>query len=319
VRSPHRDALDRANRPPFPQPDPVSDPRYSAVRRVLVQVLVLNMLVAVAKLVFGYATGTVSILSDGFHSLTDGFSNVAALVGVRIARKPPDYDHPYGHRKFETMAAGLIGAFLLIVIVEITEAAFGRLRSGGQPDVTPLSFGVMVGTLLVNLFVAWYEKRQAKRLSSEVLLADSMHTQSDVLTSLTVIAALAGTALGYPVLDPVAALIVVLFIAYAGWEIAVSTSNILSDRVVIAQDELRAVVLSVPGILGCHQIRTRGSADYVFLDLHVWMRADMPLAEAHAKSHVVKDLLMQRYPQIADAVIHIEPPPLRGGGMQNAK
>ena len=120
-------------------------------------------------------------------------------------------------------------------------------------------------------------------------------------------------------LDPVAALIVVLFIAYAGWEIAVSTSNILSDRVVIAQDDLRAVVLSVPGILGCHQIRTRGSADYVFLDLHVWMRADMPLAEAHAKSHVVKDLLMQRYPQIADAVIHIEPPPLRGGGMQNAK
>jgi cation diffusion facilitator family transporter len=279
-------------------------------------VLVLNMLVAVAKLVFGYATGTVSILSDGFHSLTDGFSNVAALVGVRIARKPPDYDHPYGHRKFETMAAGLIGAFLLIVIVEITEAAYGRLRSGGQPDVTARSFAVMVGTLLVNLFVAWYEKRQAKRLSSEVLLADATHTQSDVLTSLTVIAALAGTALGYPVLDPVAALIVVLFIAHAGWEIAVSTSSILSDRVVIAQDDLRTVVLSVPGILGCHQIRTRGSADHVFLDLHVWMHADMPLAEAHAKSHVVKDLLMQRYPQIADAVIHIEPPPLPGGGMQ---
>jgi cation diffusion facilitator family transporter len=278
-------------------------------------VLVLNMLVAVAKLVFGYATGTVSILSDGFHSLTDGFSNVAALVGVRIARKPPDYDHPYGHRKFETMAAGLIGAFLLIVIVEITEAAYGRLRSGSQPDVTALSFAVMVGTLIVNLFVAWYEKRQARRLSSEVLLADATHTQSDVLTSLTVIAALAGTALGYPVLDPVAALIVVLFIAHAGWEIAVSTSSILSDRVVIAQDDLRTVVLSVPGILGCHQIRTRGSADHVFLDLHVWMHADMPLAEAHAKSHVVKDLLMQRYPQIADAVIHIEPPPLRGDRM----
>jgi cation diffusion facilitator family transporter len=287
----------------------VSDQRYPAVRRVLVQVLFLNILVALAKLLFGYATGTVSILSDGFHSLTDAFSNVAALVGVRIARKPPDYDHPYGHRKFETIAAGLIAAFLLIVVVEITQAAYGRLRSGAQPRVTALSFGVMVSTLVVNLFVAWYERRQARRLSSEVLLADAMHTQSDVLTSLTVIAALAGMALGYPMLDPIAALIVVVFIAYAGWGIAVSTSSILADRVVIEQDDLRRVVLSVPEILGCHKIRTRGSADHVFLDLHVWMRGDMPLAEAHAKSHVVKDLLMQRYPQIADAVIHIEPPP----------
>jgi cation diffusion facilitator family transporter len=167
----------------------------------------------------------------------------------------------------------------------------------------------MIGTMLVNVIVTWYEHREGQRLSSEVLLADAMHTRSDVLTSLTVIAALAGSALGYPILDPIAALVVVLFIAYAGWEIAVSTSNVLGDRVVIAEDQLRRIVLGVPGVLGCHQIRTRGSADHVFLDLHIWMRRDMPLQEAHAKSHVVKDLLMQRFPQIADAVIHIEPPP----------
>jgi cation diffusion facilitator family transporter len=283
--------------------------RYREVTRVLVEVLVLNLVVALAKIAYGYYSGAVSILSDGFHSLADSLSNVAALVGVRLARKPPDDDHPYGHRKFETLAAGLIAGFLVLIVVEIVETAIGRLRHGGMPEVTPLAFVVMIGTVVVNIGVTTYERRKARALSSELLMADAMHTRSDVFTSLTVIAALAGSWLGYPILDPVAALIVVAFIAYAGWQIAVSTSNVLADRVVIEEDELRRVVISVPGVLGCHHIRTRGSEDHVFLDLHIWMRRDLRLDEAHEKSHVVKDRLVAHFPQIADAVIHIEPPP----------
>jgi cation diffusion facilitator family transporter len=283
--------------------------RYQAVTRVLVQIFVLNIIVAAAKLAYGYYSGSVSILSDGFHSLTDSCSNIAALVGVRVARKPPDDDHPYGHRKFETMAAGLIAAFLLLVIVEIVRGTIRRLRAGGAPEIGPEAFVLMVATLAVNLFVTWYERRQAERLGSEVLFADAMHTRSDVLTSIAVIGALVGTELGYPVLDPLAALLVVGFIARAGWEIAMSTSGILADRVVIAESDLRDLVMSVPGVIGCHHIRTRGAADHVFLDLHLWVRPDMRLDDAHAKSHDVKDLLMARFPQIADAIIHIEPPP----------
>jgi cation diffusion facilitator family transporter len=283
--------------------------RYRAVTSVLIRVLFLNLAVAFAKLAYGYVSGSVAILSDGVHSLTDSLSNVAALVGVRVARKPPDEDHPYGHRKYETMAAAAIAGFLLLVIVEIARAAFVRLRTGGQPEVTPASFVLMIGTIVVNLFVTTYERRAAKRLSSEVLLADAMHTRSDVLTSVTVVLALAGTALGYPVLDPIAALIIVGFIGYAGLGIARSTSDILADRIVIAEEDIRQVVMGVDGILGCHHIRTRGPADYVFLDLHVWLLPDTRLDVAHERSHVVKDLLMSRYPQIADAIIHIEPPP----------
>jgi cation diffusion facilitator family transporter len=283
--------------------------RYHQVTRVLVQVLALNLLVAAAKIGYGLYSGAVSILSDGFHSLADSLSNVAALVGIRLARKPPDSDHPYGHRKFETLAAGLIAGFLVLVIVEIVEMAWGRLRHGGMPAVSPVAFGVMLATVAVNLGVTTYERRKARALSSEVLFADAMHTRSDVYTSLTVMAALAGTWLGYPILDPLAALVVVAFIARAGWEIAISTSNILADRMVMEEEELRRVVLSVPEVLGCHHIRTRGPEDYVFLDLHIWMRRDMRLDEAHEKSHVVKDRLIERFPQIADAIIHIEPPP----------
>jgi cation diffusion facilitator family transporter len=272
-------------------------------------VFFLNLAVACAKIVFGYLTGAVSILSDGFHSLTDSASNVVALVGVHVAGRPPDANHPYGHRKYETMAAAAIVVFLAIVVVEIGRTAFGRIRSGAQPDVTVASFAVMVATLVVNLVVVNYERRAGARLTSEVLFADAHHTQSDVFTSLTVIAALAGTALGFPLLDPLAAAVVVVFIGHAAFTIARDASRILSDEIVIAEEDIRTVVMAVPDVLGCHHIRTRGSSDHVFLDLHVWMAANTRLDEAHRRSHEVKDRLMARYPQIMDAVIHIEPPP----------
>jgi cation diffusion facilitator family transporter len=286
--------------------------RYSDVRTVLVRILFLNLLVAFAKIAYGYVTGTISILSDGFHSLTDAASNVAALVGLRVARKPPDANHPYGHRKYETLAAGAIAVFLMIVMVEIAQTAIARFRTGGAPAITLGSFAIMLTTLAINVAVVRAEKRAAKRLSSELLMADARHTQSDVLTSLAVIGALAGTAAGFPVLDSVAALVVVAFIGHAGFEIARDAAKILSDAIVISEDDIRRVVQSMPSVLGCHHIRSRGSADHVFLDLHVWLDGATPLTDAHAVSHKVKDLLMERYPQIADAIIHLEPPPKTG-------
>ena len=284
--------------------------RYRAVAGVLIRVLLLNVGVALAKIGFGYTSGAISILSDGFHSLTDAASNAVGLVGVRAASQPPDADHPYGHRKYETVAAAAVIVFLLLVLVEVLRNAFNRLTGRSTvPIITTASFVVMVGTIVVNVFVVWYESRAAERLASEMLLADAMQTRGDVWTSMTVITALAGARLGWPMLDPVAALVVAGFIGYAGFQIARTTTGILSDRIVIADADLERIVMTVPGVIGCHHIRTRGSEDHVFLDLHVWLPADMRLTEAHAISHVVKDRLMTRYPQIADAIIHIEPPP----------
>jgi cation diffusion facilitator family transporter len=279
---------------------------------VLVRVLILNLGVAVAKLVFGYATGAVSILSDGFHSLTDAAANLVGLIGLRASSKPPDEDHPYGHRKYETLAAAGIFIFLLFVVIEVTRAALNQLAGGAAPQVTPLSFGVMIGTLLVNLFVVRYEGAAAKTFSSELLLADAMATRSDVLTSCTVLVTLVAVWLGYPILDAIGGLVVAFFIAHTGWHILRDTSRVLSDRVVLQEEEIRRVVMSAPEVVGCHQIRSRGSADHTFLDLHVWFPPDMPLHEAHRLSHIVKDRLMAKYPQIADAIIHIEPPPAPG-------
>src|SRR3954469_15220540 len=150
--------------PPVPQSArPIVPSRYSAVSRVLTRVLVLNLLVAVAKIVFGYATGAISILSDGFHSLTDTASNVVGLVGVRAARQPPDADHPYGHRKYETVAAASVSAFLILGGIEVRRNALNRLMDTAPThQITPLSFGVMIATVVINSAVVKYESREGE-------------------------------------------------------------------------------------------------------------------------------------------------------------
>jgi cation diffusion facilitator family transporter len=278
----------------------------------------MNLAVAGAKLFLGYTTGAVSIISDGFHSLTDSASNVIGLIGLRISGKPPDADHPYGHRKFETLAAAAIFVFLLLVVIEVVRAAFARLRNGAAPEVTPLSFAVIIATLITNILVVRYEAGRGRALSSELLLADAAHTRSDVWTTCTVLTSLAAVKIGYPILDAVGGLVVAVFIARAGLNIGLESSNILADRVVLDEEEIRRVVMRVPQTLGCHHIRTRGTFDHTFLDLHVWFPPETALYEAHRLSHVVKDRLMEAFPQIADAIIHIEPPP-GGSNHSNAQ
>ena len=286
--------------------------RYADVTRVLYRILFLNLAVALAKIVLGYATGAVSIVSDGFHSLTDSASNVVALVGVSVARQPPDAKHPYGHRKYETIASLGILVFLVVVLVQVLTAAADRFVNGGTPRVFPAGIALMALTLGVNVWVVGYEMREGRRLKSEVLRADAKHTRSDVLTTGAVLGALFGVWWGYPLLDPMAALLVAGFIGHACWSIAQEASRILADEIVLPEAQIRAVVQSVAEVIGCEKIRTRGSADYAFLDLHLWLRGNMSLEAAHAASHVVKDRLMTNFPQLADVVIHIEPPPLNG-------
>jgi cation diffusion facilitator family transporter len=154
--------------------------RHRSVVTVLRRVLVLNLIVAFAKIALGYFSGAVSILSDGFHSLADASSNIVALVGVSAAQRPADEDHPYGHRKYETMASVGILMFMLLVLSEVARNAVEHLRVPSTPTVLPLGLATMVVTLVINVFVVRYESRAGRRLRSEVLGADAKHTRSDV-------------------------------------------------------------------------------------------------------------------------------------------
>ena len=173
--------------------------RQREVGLVLLRVLGFNLAVAGAKLVLGYSTGAVSVISDGFHSLTDSASNIMGLIGLRAARKPPDEDHPHGHRKYETLAAAGIFVFLLFVVVEVLRSAISRLSGEAPARVTSLSFVVMLATLGINVLVVRYESARGRALRSELLMADAMHTKSDVLSCHgRAPVSLAAIRLGYP-------------------------------------------------------------------------------------------------------------------------
>ena len=207
------------------------------VRRVLWITLGLNVLVSAAKLAYGLATGTFSMIADGVHSFLDGANNVLGLVAVAAAGHPPDAGHPYGHRKFETFAALAVGVLLLLACWEIVKGAVGRLQGGAIAEPGPAGFLVMVLTLLVNVFVTSYESRQGRRWGSEILLADAVHTRSDILTSLAVMAALGGSLLGWRWIDAVATLLIVAWIGLLAWRVARPALMIASKCDILGEKE----------------------------------------------------------------------------------
>ncbi|HZL04767.1 MAG TPA: cation diffusion facilitator family transporter [Coriobacteriia bacterium] len=284
------------------------DNRVRSVKRVLVGVLGLNLLVAFAKLGYGMITGSVAMTADGFHSMFDGTSNVVGLVGMSLASRPADDDHPYGHGKYETFASLVIAIMLALAAWRVGSSAVERLVSPGEPArVDALSFAIMLGTLAVNIGVTTYERKAGKRLGSEILIADASHTASDVLVSLGVIVGLAAVKLGFPQADPLIALVVAGFILVAGWRVLRSAQATLSDSMRIAPSAIRDVVMSVPGVLGCHHVRTRGPASEVYVDLHIQVDPGIPVASGHATAERVEKTVCVRFDQVRDVIVHLEP------------
>lgn len=281
--------------------------RDISIRRTLIGVLGLNLLVAAAKLVVGSLIASISMVADGFHSLTDSASNVVGLIGISAAAKPPDEDHPYGHRKFETLAALIIGGLLAMTAWEVLRSCVERLRVGGTPEVTPLAFVVMGATMIINLAVSSYESRQGAKLDSELLKADAAHTRSDVYSSLAVISSLIAAHFGYPQLDIVAALAITLIIARAAFKILKENGMLLADTALLPAAEIREVALEVPGVESVHKIRTRAGTQGGHADLHIQLRPDLRLDEAHGIGHLVAEGL-RRELGLRDVLVHVEPP-----------
>ena len=179
------------------------------------------------------------MIADGFHSLTDTAANVVGLIAMSVAQQPPDEDHPYGHRRFETLAALIIGGLLALVAWEVLKSCVDRLREGGEPQVSRISFIVMGSTMLISWFVSTWERREGEKHKSELLLADSEHTRSDILTSLAVVGSLIGARLGYPWLDLVAAAGITVIIGRTAFRILRDNSLLLADTALVPSDQIR--------------------------------------------------------------------------------
>ena len=279
------------------------------VQRVFVIVLILNVAVAVVKAVFGVMAGSVSMVADALHSGFDSFSNVVGIVAMHLAGKPPDPEHPYGHGKIETLGTLVIGAMLLLTAAGILLEGYGRLITPITPDITLITVGVMVGTLITNIIVSTYERRKGEEYQSQILIADSLHTRSDVFVSTAVLGGFLAIRLGYPAADPIIALGIGLLIARMGVGILYGAAEVLIDSMNLPCDPalVRAVVMDTPGVAGYHDFRCRGKPGEIFADIHVTVDPALSIARAHAISEEVEQRLKETVPGLAEVVVHIEP------------
>ena len=281
--------------------------RAAEVRKVLIITLLLNIIVSGAKIIYGFLTYSVAISSDGFHSLFDGVSNVVGLVGVYLAANPPDEQHPYGHRKFETVFTIFIGVLMIFTCFEIFKGVYESFSGKHQPVVGAASFILMISTTAVNIFVTTYETRKGRGLKSEYLLADARHTKSDIYVSVGVIVSLVFIEAGFASADALAGAVVGVFVAKAGFDIIRESAETLIDKSQVEVHQILQVAHCIPGVVECHKIRTRGTKDSIFVDLHCLVNSELSVEKSHGIAHEVEEEIRRKFPEIVDVVVHIEP------------
>jgi cation diffusion facilitator family transporter len=278
---------------------------YAQIQRVLVITFILNLLATVAKLGVGFWTGTLSLIADGLDTLFDGISNIIGLVAVRISSQPPDKEHPYGHRKFETLAALFIAAALFITAWELGSSAIGRLL-----NPQPITFqwvsviALIIGSIIQAITGLW-ELGQARRLESEVILADARHTLASIGVSVAVLVGLGLVWLGYGWADPAVALLVALVIAKIGVDTVRENVPALVDSAPLSEENIGTVVAAVQGVESFHRVRSRGPSDHVAIDLHVRVAPNLSMQDANAIADEVRRRLLA-LPGVDDVTVHAE-------------
>lgn len=281
---------------------------YKKVKQVLWAILFANFGVALLKIIIGTSIKSASMTADGFHSISDGTSNIVGLIGIALASKPIDKEHPYGHNKFEVISGLFIGAMLFFLGLKIIIEAISRFKNPVAPSITIASLIVLVITLLINILVCTYEFRVGKKLNSYILVSDSLHTKSDIFVSIGVLIALIGVKLGLPaVIDPIASLIVAGFIIHASYEIFKSTIDVLVDKAIIDEDDIKEILKEFKSVKCAHDIRSRGSENNAYIDMHIMVEPSITVEDSHILNHDIENRIREKINKNVQVIIHTEP------------
>ncbi len=280
------------------------------VARVFWITLGCNLAVAIGKMLLGISTGMLAILADGLHSLLDSSGNVVGLVALRYAAQPPDDEHPYGHARFETLGALLLGLFLVVAAWEIFKSALERLIQPAAHELTidSLNLVVLLATLLVNVAVSRYQLYQAQRLQSVLLRADAQHTQSDVwVTSAVLVSMLCVHMTGWAWLDTVTALVVVGLILRAAWQIARQTVAVLVDTAPYAPETLKALLPPLAHDAHVLRVRSRGTPKTALIDVDLALCPRTTIDEANTLAQHIRDHLNSQLEGVQEIEVHFAP------------
>ena len=289
----------------FPLP-PIRDKqeRDRLVTRVIIIEGTANLLVVIVKAIVGFSTGSVAILADALHSVTDLFNNVIAIAVIRVSVAPPDREHPYGHRQFETLAVFGLATLLTVTAVELVLHA---IRTRDQAIVgSPLELGIMLAVLVVNTGLALWQRAWAIRINSNILRADASHTMSDVLTTVVVIVGWQLSTMGYRWLDTLCSIGVALLVFRLAVQLFRRTAPILVESYAIEPEAIMATALKVKGVEEVENIRSRHVGQDSFVDLTIKVDGTLSTHDAHELADQVEAQLIEEY-AVFDVAVHIEP------------
>lgn len=269
----------------------------------------VNLLLTVIQVMVGVLAKSQGLIADGIHSLSDLVADFVVLFANQQSKKDADDKHPYGHQRFETAASLVLGGLLLAVGLGMLWSAVRKLEA---PDtiqqVNVIALYVAGGALLVKESLFRYMLSVAKRVKSSMLIANAWHARSDAASSLVVGLGILGNLAGYPILDPVAALIVGLMVSKMGWGFGSDALHDLMDR--SADDEevaaIRQTLLSTPGVLGAHDLKTRKMGDMIVVDVHIDIDAAITVESGHDIAVRVRQAVMQRH-RVLNVMTHVDP------------
>jgi cation diffusion facilitator family transporter len=290
---------------------PSQEDQARVVSRVTWVGLGANLLLAGIKLTAGLLGVSQAVVADAVHSLSDCVTDLAILIGVRYWSEPPDAEHPYGHRRIETLVTAFIGLALAAVAVGLAWDAINSLLVGDREAPRPIALGAAVVSIAVKEGLYHFTRAAGIRVRSSALKANAWHQRSDALSSipaaLAVGAALIDPSLAF--LDSVGAIAVSLFILYAAWKIIGPALDQLIDRGASPEtaEAITRIAMSVPGVREVHRVRTRHSGLGLHVDLHALVEDELTVQQAHDIATAVKDRLIDEGPQVLDVVVHVEP------------
>ncbi|MDL2338980.1 MAG: cation diffusion facilitator family transporter [Pseudomonadota bacterium] len=295
--------------------DDPEDTQYSPVERAAAASrstwvsVGVNLLLTTTQISVGIVSKSQGLIADGIHSLSDLVADFVVLFASYHSQKDADDDHPYGHQRFETAASLALGALLLAVGMGMLWAAVRKLEA---PETVPTVHGVALwvagGALLAKELLFRYMLVVAKRVKSSMLVANAWHARSDAASSLVVGIGIAGNLAGYPILDPIAALIVGFMVAKMGWSFSWDALHDLMDRSIDEQEveAIRLTLTETPGVSGVHDVRTRKMGDMVVVDAHIEVDATLTVEAGHEIAVAAQQRVLQRH-RVLNLMTHVDP------------
>ena len=282
----------------------------TAIRVSLVSV-VWNLILSVFKLIAGFVAHSGAMISDAVHSASDVFSSIIVMIGVRISGKASDKDHPYGHERMECVAAIVLATVLAGTGVGIGYAAVKTLLDGEYASEIPgmLALIAAVVSILVKEAMFWYTRHYAKKLDSSAVMADAWHHRSDALSSVGALIGIGGARLGFPIMEPLASVVICIFIEKAAFDIFKDAIDKMVDKACDEQTEeaLRNCALNTKGVERVDLLKTRIFGNKVYVEMEIGADENLSLKDSHAIAENVHDAIEQGWPKIKHILIHVNP------------